>query len=85
MSMGNAEVCRRQGWGPGTIVQVSDEMGAARFRITTIGESVVLGKQVSSMEFGFGWTRHEGSREQVIGVRLEGALAVSSVMGGNKP
>lgn len=79
--MSNAEVCRRRGWGPQTIIHVEDEMGCARFGITAVGESNVLGKQLSSREFGFSWSLHERSRESVLGVRLEYARAVGSATG----
>lgn len=74
--MTNAEVCRHRGWGPQTIVHVEDEMGAARFVITSVGESNVLGKQLSSREFGFSWSLHGRPHEQVLGIRLADARAV---------
>ena len=78
--MTNAEVCRRREWGPGTIVHIEDEMGAARFILTSVGESNVLGKQLSSMEFGFSWSLFDHPREMVLGIRLVDARAVTSAL-----
>jgi hypothetical protein len=76
--MTNAEICRRRGWGPQTIFHVEDEFGAARFMITAVGESNVLGKQLSSREFGFSWSTRYKSYEAVIGVSLENAKVAAS-------
>jgi hypothetical protein len=74
--MNNAEICRSRNWKKGTMFQVEDETGAARFIITAVGEEKVSGRQIASMEFGFSWSIFTTFNEIVIGVNLEKASRV---------
>jgi hypothetical protein len=76
MVKSNADVCRERDWTPGTVIEFEDEWSAARFRITGIGESLVLTKQIGCKNHGWDWDFEEFDHERVAGFRLEGARKV---------
>jgi hypothetical protein len=72
----NAAICRQRGWQVGDIVEAQDETSAARFRITGIGEALVLVRQVGFCNFGWDWTRNEHDREMVAAFGFAAARKV---------
>jgi hypothetical protein len=43
----NADVCRRNGWEPGTLLIGTDRQGACVIRLTAVGESAILAKKMT--------------------------------------
>ncbi|ORL01802.1 hypothetical protein A6F55_19105 [Prescottella equi] len=41
-----ADVCRRLGWGPGTLLEGDEGYGPSVIRITALGESAILARRV---------------------------------------
>jgi hypothetical protein len=39
-----AEICRRKGWGPGTLIVGDEGFGPCTIEITAVGESSILAK-----------------------------------------
>jgi hypothetical protein len=72
----NAGICRERGWQVGDIVEARDETSAARFRITGIGEALVLVRQVGFCNFGWDWTRNEHDHEMVAAFGFAAAVRV---------
>jgi hypothetical protein len=60
-TMNDAEKCRINGWGVGTILEGGDLIGAARIELTAIGEKGVLARQVETRGDDGTWRPFDGS------------------------
>lgn len=47
MKISDAEVCRKNGWGPGTCLVGNEGYGDDVIQITAVGESTILAKKLS--------------------------------------
>lgn len=46
--MNSAQMCRANGWGPGTLIAGDEGYGETVLRITAVGESMVLARMVQT-------------------------------------
>lgn len=56
----SADVCRKNGWGPGTRLVGDEGYGPTVIEITAVGESAILAKMISHNEHPPSWT-HENT------------------------
>jgi hypothetical protein len=54
--MESADLCRANGWGPGTILEGDEGRGPERIRITAVGEQVILATGLGKHDREGHWT-----------------------------